>query len=134
MLPRLCTIGGCHPVAVLRHPRAPGCVQAGVGGPVAQLLEQNLAILFQYKQNMAAYKVRPSLLPHQALLLPGRAHSGETWQQRPRLPGWTSTGWGHQLLLAAWTSLVLFNCLVHRPTCVLTSLAAAGLHPVCLQL
>ena len=34
-------------------------MQAGVGGPVAQLLEQNLAILFQYKQNMAAYKVRP---------------------------------------------------------------------------
>ncbi|KAK9909270.1 hypothetical protein WJX75_009873 [Coccomyxa subellipsoidea] len=29
----------------------------GVGGPLAQLLEQNYAILNQFKQNMAAYKV-----------------------------------------------------------------------------
>jgi hypothetical protein len=29
----------------------------GVGGPLAHLLEQNYAILNQFKQNMAAYKV-----------------------------------------------------------------------------
>lgn len=29
----------------------------GVGGPLAQLLEQNYAILNHFKQNMAAYKV-----------------------------------------------------------------------------
>ena len=87
MLPRLDAPGECHSVAVRRHPRAPSCVQAGVGGPVSQLLEQNLAILFQYKQNMAAYKVRPSLLQHRALLLPGHALSGEGGQQDARLPG-----------------------------------------------
>lgn len=41
---------------------------------------------------------------------------------------------GASTAFAAWTSLVLFITLVHRPPYLLTSMAAAGLHPVCLQL